>query len=122
MAAQPILVIDDNPLDSKLVQILLSNEDYEVRTAPNAEEGVAMLAGFRPRLILLDIQLPGMNGWDLTRLIKADRRTHDIVVVGLTAHWEETDQKKAVSVGFDGYMPKPIDTRTFTKTIASYLR
>ena len=74
MAGEPILIVDDNPTNLKLARVLLAGEGYEVRTALNAEEAVVALAEYRPRLILMDIQLPGMDGLTFTRCLKAVSR------------------------------------------------
>src|ERR1035437_4592977 len=112
MAGEPILIVDDTPVNLKLTRILLVNEGYRVLTAASAEEALEVLRSYRPRLILADIQLPGMDGLEMTRLIKQDERTRDIAVVALTAFAMKGDEQKAMEAGCDGYITKPIDTRT----------
>ncbi len=122
MAGDPILVVDDNPTNLKLIRVLLAGEGYEVRTAGDAEEALAALQGFRPRLVLMDLQLPGMDGLELTRRLKADPGTRDILIVALTAYAMKGDEEKAREAGCDGYLAKPIDTRTLPAQVAGYLR
>ena len=121
MAGERILVVDDNPANLRLLRLLLSAESYEVRTADGAEEALVMLDGFRPRLILMDLQMPGMNGFELTRRLKADAATRDIVIVALTAYAMKGDEEKAREAGCDGYVSKPIDTRTLPALVARHL-
>jgi CheY-like chemotaxis protein len=120
-AGEPILIVDDNLVNLKLVRVLLTAEGYDVRTATDAEEAVATLAEFHPRLILMDLQLPGMDGLELTRQLKADPATRDIVVVAITAYAMKGDEERALAAGCDGYVAKPIDTRALPGVIASYL-
>ena len=117
MSGEPILIVDDTPVNLKLTRILLMNEGYTVQTAASAEEALEMLRSYRPRLILADIQLPGMDGLAMTRLIKQDQATRDIAVVALTAFAMKGDEQKAMDAGCDGYITKPIDTRTLGERI-----
>lgn len=112
--------MDDNPANLKLARVLLAGEGYEVRTAADAEEAFAVLETFRPRLILMDIQLPGMDGFELTRRLKADARLAGIILA-LTAYAMKGDEEKARAAGCDGYVTKPIDTRTLSAVIQGYL-
>jgi len=121
MAGERILVVDDNPVNQRLTRVLLSGEGYDVRCAEDAAEAFAMLAEFRPRLILMDLQLPGLDGLEATRRLKADPATRGILVVALTAYAMRGDDEKARAAGCDGYLSKPIDTRRFPGVIASYL-
>ena len=121
MSAQSILIVDDNPANMKLVRVLLSGEGYHVRTALDAKEALAELKTFKPDLILMDIQLPGMDGLELTRKLKSDPATQDIKIVGLTAYAMRGDQERILAAGCDGYIPKPIDTRTLANSIKGYL-
>lgn len=121
MAGEPILVVDDNAMNLKLVRVLLQKAGYDVRVATDAEAAVAVLAGFHPRLVLMDIQLPGMDGLELTRRLKADPATRGITIVAVTAYAMKGDEQKALDAGCDGYIAKPIDTRTLVAVLAGYI-
>jgi CheY-like chemotaxis protein len=121
MSGEPILIVDDNPLNMKLVRILLSGEGYEVRTASDAVEALRVLTDFTPRLILMDIQLPGIDGLELTRRLKSKRNTRHITILGLTAYAMKGDEERILAAGCDGYVPKPIDTRKLPALVAEYL-
>jgi CheY-like chemotaxis protein len=122
MAGEPILVVDDNPLNLKLTRILLAGEGYRVRTAVDARGALEELKTLHPRLILMDIQLPGRDGLDLTRQLKADPAMHDVVILALTAYAMKGDHERAREAGCDGYIAKPIDTRSLPEVIRGYLR
>ena len=121
MRGELILVVDDNPVNLKLACALLRRNRYEVCTAGDANETLAVLRNVHPHLILMDVQLPDMDGLTLTRRLKADPTTRDIVIVALTAYAMKGDEQKAREAGCDGYIPKPIETRTFIKTLTSFL-
>lgn len=116
-----ILVIDDNPTNLKLVRVILSGEDYDVRVASDAEEALKVLADFAPKLILMDIQLPGMDGLELTRRLKADPQRRDIVILALTAYAMKGDEERILAAGCDGYLAKPIDRQTLLSAVAERL-
>ncbi len=120
--AASILIVDDNPANMKLVRVLLSGEGYDVHTASDAREALAELRSSRPDLILMDIQLPGMDGLELTHKLKSDPVTRDIKIVGLTAYAMRGDQERIIAAGCDGYIPKPINTRTLPNSIKGYLK
>jgi two-component system, cell cycle response regulator DivK len=122
VAGEPILIVDDNAVNLKLMRVLLASEGYTVRTAVDAEDALDVLAEFRPRMILMDLQMPGMDGLELTRRLKKDPALARTVVVALTAYAMKGDEAKALEAGCDGYITKPIDTRTLTDTIAGYLQ
>ncbi len=122
MDGEPILIVDDNATNLKLVKVLLVKEGYEIRTAGDAEEALKVLQAFKPRLILMDLQLPGMDGLTLTRQLKAAPETKDILIVALTAYAMKGDDEKALAAGCDGYITKPIDTQAFPAQIAGYLK
>jgi two-component system cell cycle response regulator DivK len=122
MAGEPILIVDDNPQNLKLARVLLTSEGYEVRTAVDAEDALKSLTTFSPGLILMDIQLPGMDGLTLTRKLKADPARRDIVIIALTAYAMKGDDEKAFAAGCDGYVPKPIDITTLPSIVAAALR
>jgi two-component system, cell cycle response regulator DivK len=121
MAGEPILIVDDTPVNLKLTRILLANEGYQVFTAGSAEEALELLRDHRPHLVLADIQLPGMDGLEMTRRIKQDPATSGITVIALTAFAMMGDEQKALAAGCDGYITKPIDTRTLGERIRQYL-
>ena len=121
MAGEPILIVDDNPTNLKLARVVLAAEGYEVRVAVDAEEALALLDSFHPRLILMDLQLPGMDGLTLTRRLKGDPATSGVAIVALTAYAMKGDEEKARQAGCDGYITKPIDTRTLPGVIAGVL-
>src|SRR5580704_3494552 len=122
MAGEPILIVDDTPVNLKLTRILLVNEGYKVMTAASAEEALELLRSYHPQLILADIQLPGIDGLELTRRIKQNQETSDITVVALTAFAMKGDEQKAVDAGCDGYITKPIDTRALGARVKEHLR
>lgn len=121
MAGETILIVDDNAANLKLARVLLTGEGYAVQTAIDAEQALETLKSFRPQLILMDIQLPGMDGLELTRRLKADPATRGITVVALTAYAMKGDEQKALAAGCSGYISKPIDTRRLGADVASYL-
>jgi CheY-like chemotaxis protein len=121
VAGEPILIVDDNPVNLKLARILLTSEGYQVRTAGSADEAFAAVREARPRLILMDIQLPDIDGLEATRRLKADPATRDIIVIALTAYAMKGDRDKALGAGCDGYVSKPIDTRALPGLIAAHL-
>lgn len=115
-----ILVVDDNPSNLRLFELLLRN-DYAVETARNAQEALEAVGRCRPDLVLMDIQLPGVDGLALTRLLRNDDRNRQIRIVALTAYAMVEDRDRAFAVGCDGFISKPIDTRTFSSSIEKHL-
>ncbi len=121
MPSGNILIVDDNPANMKLVSFLLASKGYDVRTASSAREAVQEIEVHMPELILMDIQLPGMDGLSLTRRLRATAETAHIVIIAVTAYAMKGDEEKALVAGCDGYITKPIDTRTLPGKIADYL-
>jgi two-component system, cell cycle response regulator DivK len=121
MPGERILVVDDNPINMRLAMTLLRTEGYETRGAADATEALTALGEWRPALILMDIQMPGMDGLELTRRLKADPVTRDIPVIAVTAYAMKGDAARAQAAGCDGYVAKPIDTRTLPQVLAEYL-
>jgi CheY-like chemotaxis protein len=121
MSPHPILIVDDNESNLKLMKAVLDSDDYVVKTALDAEEAIKVLETFEPRLILMDIQLPGMDGLAFTRLLKRDPARRQITILALTAYAMKGDEDKAIAAGCDGYITKPIDTRTLIKLIDTHL-
>lgn len=116
-----ILIVDDNATNLKLVAYLMKANGFDVDTALEADSALAAIRAHRPDVILMDIQLPGIDGLELTRRLKADPETHDIVIVAVTAYAMKGDQDKALAAGCDDYITKPIDTRTLPETIARHI-
>jgi CheY-like chemotaxis protein len=121
MAGEPILIVDDNPANLKLARVLLASEGFLVRTAADAQEALTVLGVFAPRMILMDVQLPDIDGLTLTRRLKADPATRDIIVLALTAYAMKGDEERALAAGCDGYVAKPIDTRDLPRLVAELL-
>ena len=121
MSAARILVVDDNPTNLKLVSDVLECEGYEILKAVDAEEAQQIIKQHRLELALIDIALPGMDGLTLTRKLKAEEKTKDLVIVALTAFAMKGDQEKAHDAGCDGYITKPINTRALPALVAGYL-
>jgi len=121
MAGERILIVDDNPINMKLVSFLLDKRGYQVKCATGAEEALEVLRTFRPALILMDMQMPGIDGFELTRRLKADPAMRGITIVAVTAYAMKGDEQRVRDAGCDGYLVKPIDTRTLPQVIAGYL-
>ena len=121
MTKAKILMVDDNPGNMKLLSFILGKQGYEVRIAGDAEQALSVLEEFKPRLILMDVQLPGMDGLELTRRLKADPAYADVVIVAVTASAMKGDEQQALAAGCDGYITKPIDTRLMPVLVAGYL-
>ncbi len=119
MAGGVILVADDNPANLKLAQVLLSKAGYDVHTARSAHEVLAVLGEVHPRLLLMDIQMPGIDGLELARRLKADPSTHDITILAVTAYAMKGDEEKVRTAGCDAYISKPFDTHALLEQVAS---
>ena len=121
MEGKSILIVDDNTQNLKLARVVLANEGFDVLTASNAEDALQLLRRVTPRLILMDIQLPGMDGLELTRRLKADPATGAVRIIALTAYAMKGDDEKAFAAGCDGYITKPIDVERLAVVVRSYL-
>jgi CheY-like chemotaxis protein len=121
MAGKRVMLIEDNPVNRRLAQFLLKSQGYVVCEAASAPEAFATLKEQRPDLILMDIQLPVMDGLTATRQLKADPATRDIPVVAVTSYAMQGDEEKALAAGCDAYITKPIDKTRFLETVAGLL-
>lgn len=121
MSAESILIVDDNPDNVDLAKIVLEAEGWQVRAAEHAQQALEVLKTYHPKLILMDVQLPGMDGLELTRRLRAAPAFDDVSIVALTAYAMKRDEENARSAGCDGYISKPIDTRTFANMVREYL-
>jgi len=122
MANEKILVIEDNPMNMLLVRDLLQFDGYTVLEATDAEKGVQMARESLPDLILMDIQLPGMDGLEATRIICQDPALNTVPVVALTSYAMKGDEEMAREAGCAGYIAKPLDTRSFNDTVSGFLK
>ena len=121
MAGELILVVEDNEKNRKLVRDVLQFKGYKTVEAVTAEEGIQLARAERPDLILMDIQLPGMDGMTALSHLKADPATAGIPVIALTASAMTEDREKILATGFDGYMTKPINVKEFTEVVRQML-
>jgi two-component system cell cycle response regulator DivK len=121
MNGERILIVDDDPMSLKLIRALLNGEGYAVRCAQSADEAVTILEAFHPRLILMDIQLPGVDGLELTRRLRGDPAIRKTSIIAMTAYSMKGDVHKAQDAGCDGYITKPIDTRTLPSLVREFL-
>ena len=99
MPGESILIVDDTPVNLRLTRILLINEGYKVMTASSAEEALELMRSFHPRLVLTNIQLPGMDGLELAQRLKAGPRSRGMAVIALAAHSSPGDEQRAVDAG-----------------------
>jgi two-component system, cell cycle response regulator DivK len=121
MTGKSILLVDDSVHNLKLTRFLLTQEGFDVRTAQNAEQALVALEMHIPSLILMDIQLPGMDGLQLTRHLRRDASLNAVPIVAFTASAIKGDEEIARASGCDGYVTKPINTRTLAGIVRGYL-
>ena len=121
MAAETVLVVEDNETNMKLLLFILKSRGYEVLSATNADEALAALKTALPRLILMDLQLPGIDGLALTRKLKADPRTEPIPVIAVTAFAMKGDKEKALDAGCADYLTKPIHRLDLIRMLDEYM-
>jgi len=112
-----ILIVEDNKKNLKLVRDVLQVKGYETLEAGTAEDGLKLARALAPDLILMDIQLPGMNGIDALRALRAEPATVAIPVIAITASVMQQDQQEIVRAGFNGFIEKPINLRIFLDTV-----
>ncbi len=115
-----VLLVEDNHMNARLVKYVLERDDFEMILATTAEEAMRMAAEHQPDIILMDIQLPGMDGLEATRQLKLDPQTCDIPVVAITAHAMRGDEERILAAGCRGYISKPINTRELGRTVAKF--
>jgi CheY-like chemotaxis protein len=116
-----ILVVEDNPPNLELVTDLLEANGFEVHHANTAEGGFRLAHELSPDLILMDVSLPGLDGLAATQLLRAEPATRDLTIIALTAHAMKGDEELALKAGCNGYLAKPIDTRTFARKVAGFI-
>jgi two-component system, cell cycle response regulator DivK len=121
MTGATVLVVEDNPLNLKLVRDVLGHAGYRVLEATDGERGIALAREQRPDLVLMDIQLPGIDGVQALGRLRADPDTAAIPVVALTAFAMKDDRERLLAAGFDGYVEKPVSVRALPGQVATLI-
>jgi two-component system cell cycle response regulator DivK len=122
MAGERILLVEDNAQNRRLAQFLLTSRGYVVYEAITGPEAIELARAHSPHLILMDLRLPELDGYEVTKALKGDDRTKQIPVIALTAFAMEGDREKALQAGCDGYITKPIDTTRFPAAVRRFLQ
>ena len=121
MAIRKILIVDDSPTERHVLNDMLTKSGFEVVASDNGEDAILKAKSLRPDLILMDLSLPGLDGLAATRSLRDDPATRHLTIIALTAHAMKGDEAVALSAGCDGYLTKPIDTRTFAASVAAFI-
>ena len=116
-----VLIVEDSEFNRRLVEAVLEPHGYRLVVAEDGETALKLARSERPDLILMDVLLPGIDGYEATRRLRADPETCRLVIVALTANASNEEQERALAAGCDGYIPKPIDTRAFPRQIRRFL-
>jgi CheY-like chemotaxis protein len=122
MANELILIVEDNEKNRKLVRDILQFKGYQLLESETAEEGIRLAREKNPSLILMDFHLPGMNGIEAFKVLRADASTSSIPIIAVTASAMTEDRKKIIDAGFDGLQTKPINVKEFLETVATTLK
>ena len=117
-----ILIVEDNQDNRELVIKVLKNKGFELAEAADGEEAIEKAVSEKPDLILLDISLPKLDGYEVARRLKSMEEFREVPIVAFTAHAMKGDREKVIAEGFDGYIPKPINVREFPDQLKLYLR
>lgn len=121
-SSKKILIVEDNPFNMELVHDILAIKGYEIFEAVDAELGLDMISKVKPDLILMDIQLPGMDGVEATKIIKSQESTKNIPIIAVTANAMKGDREEIISEGFDDYISKPIKLSVLTEKVEKILQ
>lgn len=116
-----VLIVDDTELNRKVVKTVLLSQGFEVLEAEDGEQALSMATEMLPDIILMDVQLPKMDGYEVARRLRAQPETQNLPIIALTAHAMAGESERAREAGCNGYMSKPINTRTLVDEITSYL-
>jgi two-component system, cell cycle response regulator DivK len=116
-----VLIVEDNPRNLKLVRDLLDYSGYRTLAVSNAEEGIALARSRRPDLVLMDVQLPGMDGLQALARLRAEPDAGGIPIVALTAFAMKDDRERFLAAGFDAYIEKPLNVREFPEQVSAIL-
>jgi two-component system cell cycle response regulator DivK len=115
-----VLIVEDNEMNLKLARDLLQLAGFTTLEAVKGADGVDLARTFHPDVVVMDVQLPDFDGWEALRRLREDPETADLVVLAVTAYATAGDEERFLNSGFDGYVAKPIDVRTFSKTVRGY--
>ena len=121
MAKESILVVDDQPTSIKIIRSVLEGDGYQVQVAVNATDALQVLQSSRPDLILMDIHMPGLDGLALTKLLRSNPDARHIKIVAISAYASPEDEERITEAGCNGFISKPINTRTLAASIREYL-
>jgi two-component system cell cycle response regulator DivK len=121
MTAPRVLVVDDNAINIELVSYVLGADGFVVAGASDAQDALDKVALFRPHIVLMDVQMPHVDGLELTRFIRAEPSMCNVVVIAFTAYAMKGDEQKMLAAGCDGYLTKPLDVATFAASVRKYL-
>ncbi|MBL8635759.1 MAG: response regulator [Myxococcales bacterium] len=116
-----VLLVDDDIHNQKIFETVLRHSGFAIRQASNGEEALREARAHHPALILMDLSIPVIDGWECTRQLKADEATRDIIILALTAHAMHGDEERALAAGCDGYLSKPISPRKLVEEVKSRL-
>ncbi|MDR4507078.1 MAG: response regulator [Candidatus Brocadiaceae bacterium] len=122
MSDKNVMVVEDNEKNRKLMRVILKAKGYNVIEAATGEEAISTLQKQKPDIILMDIQLPGIDGMTLAKQIKEDKNTKDIPILAVTAHAMKGDEQKFLDCGCNGYISKPINTRELPDIVEQHIR
>ncbi|MET0333665.1 MAG: response regulator [Rhizobacter sp.] len=121
MSAPDVLVVDDNPVNLELASVVLRHAGLLVATAEDASSALREIGRARPRVVLMDIQMPGVDGLAVIEQLRADARFNDLVIVAFTAYAMKGDRERLLAAGCNGYLSKPIEVATFAAQVRSFL-
>jgi CheY-like chemotaxis protein len=119
--SKTVLLVEDNEDNRTVYRTILEHFGYQVIEAKNGEDGIRMAREEKPDLILMDISIPVVDGWEATRILKSEEPTASIPIIALTAHALATDRAKAVEVGCDGYLAKPCEPRRVVAEVERFI-
>ena len=122
MKTHTVLLVDDDIHNQKIFETVLRHSGFQVRQAGNGEEALREARTHRPDLILMDLSIPVIDGWECTRQLKADESTRNIIILALIAHAMHGDEERALAAGCDGYLSKPISPRKLVEEVKSRLQ
>lgn len=117
-----VLLVEDNPHNRKIFSGMLTHNGFAVREAETGELAMKSVAERRPDIILMDLSIPGIDGWECTRRLKADPATRSIPIIALTAHAMRGDEERARAAGCDGYLSKPISPKKVVEEVRAFLK